>query len=179
MLNISDKKIVFIVPHLSTGGSPEWIRKVIELTKDKNDIHVIEFTCYSSEYVVQRKQIIEMTGIDKFYTLGSIRDDDDLYVKKRYKLLDIINDIQPDIVHLNEMPESFSHLGFPESIARVLYSKDRKYKIYETSHGSQFNPQSKKKFLPDLFVHCSKLHFEQYKRFNIPMSLLEYPTLLL
>ena len=60
MINIVNKKIVFIVPHLSTGGSPEWIRKIIESIKDKNDVYVVEFTCYSSEYVIQRKKIIEM-----------------------------------------------------------------------------------------------------------------------
>ena len=36
-------KILYITPHLSTGGTPQYLLKKIELLHDDNDIYVIEY----------------------------------------------------------------------------------------------------------------------------------------
>jgi hypothetical protein len=170
------KKILYLTPHLSTGGSPEWLRKAIESIKDDFEIFVVEFSLYASTFDVQRKKIIEMIGENKFYSLGSVFDDMKTHVKNRWKLIDIINEIQPDVVHINEMPEMFEYNGFPDEILSELYKEDRSYRIYETSHCSTYKPDETKRYIPDAFIHCSRLHFEQYKNFDVPQYLAEYPV---
>jgi hypothetical protein len=170
------KKILYLTPHLSTGGSPEWLRKAIESIRDDFEIFVVEFSLYADIFIVQRQKIIEMIGEDKFYSLGSVFDDKETHVKNRWKLIDIINKIQPDVVHINEMPEMFEYNGFPDEILSELYKEDRSYRIYETSHCSTYKPDEAKRYTPDGFIHCSPLHFEQYRNFDVPQYLAEYPV---
>jgi len=174
--NKDKKKILYLAPHLSTGGAPEWLRKVIESIKDDFEVFVVEFSLYADLYVVQREKIIEIIGEDKFYSLGSVFDKGEAHIENRWKLIDIINEIQPDIVHINEMPEMFEYGGFPDEILSELYREDRGYKIYETSHSSVYDPDKEKRYIPDGFIHCSSLHFEHYKNFDVPQHLAEYPV---
>jgi len=164
-----------VAPHLSTGGSPEWLRKVINTLKNNFNIYVVEFSNISPKYVIQRNKIIELVGEKNFYSLGNTEAGSKGYYDSKYKILEIINIINPDIIHLNEMPELFTYGGFPESILEILYRKKRPYKIYETSHTSAGEPDSKKVFLPDGFIHPSILHFKHYRNFEIPQYLAEYP----
>ena len=170
------RKILYIAPHLSTGGSPEWLRKAIESVKDDFEVFVVEFSFYADKFTVQRKKIIEIVGEDRFYSLGSVFDREETHVKNRWKLIDIINEIQPDVVHINEMPEMFEYEGFPNEILDELYREDRSYQIYETSHCSTYEPDKQKRYIPDGFIHCSPLHFKQYKDFDVPQYLAEYPV---
>jgi hypothetical protein len=55
-----------------------------------------------------------------------------------------------------------------------LYSKDREYKIFETTHSSHTQP-SWKKFLPDKFIFVSPHSLEVFKDMGVPMDLIEYP----
>jgi len=176
----SKKKIIYVAPHLSTGGSPEWLRKVIESIKDIFDVYVVEFNCFSNEYTIQREKIIEMIGEDKFYSLGWVdtsgNTDKKIYTKERWELINIIDEIQPDIVHINEIPEAFEYTGFPDEILFELYKRDNRcYNIYETSHTSTFNPDKNKRCIPDAFIHCSSVLLEQYKNFDIPQYVIELP----
>lgn len=171
-----NKRILYLTPHLSTGGSPEWLRKAIESIKDNFEIFVVEFSLYADTFIVQRKKIIEMIGKNKFYSLGSVFDDMKTHVKNRWKLINIIDEIQPDVVHINEMPEMFEYNGFPDEILSELYKEDRSYRIYETSHCSTYKPDETKRYIPDGFIHCSPLHFEQYRNFDVPQYLAEYPV---
>lgn len=169
------KKILFVAPHLSTGGMPEVLRKRVEELKDVMDVYVVEFTYYGSVYVVQRNKILDMIGKDKFWTLGYLNETMDVHIKNRMKLLDIINDIDPDYVHMEEVPEKFDYNGFPDEVANEVYKKNRQYLIFETSHDSGFEPSKYKKYLPDKFIFISKWHLEKYNIFNVPMDVVEYP----
>jgi glycosyltransferase involved in cell wall biosynthesis len=85
-------------------------------------------------------------------------------------LLDIIENIQPDVVHLEEMPEYF----MDNKIAAKLYSRGRKYKIIETSHDSSFDPKNKL-FFPDHFTFVSQFQKESQKNLGVPSDVIEYP----
>ena len=63
----------------------------------------------------------------------------------------IIEEISPDIIHFEEIPETFCNV----EIIYKIYNKDRKYKIFETSHGIQFNIECKI-VLPDKFLFVSE-----------------------
>ena len=151
------KKLLFIAPHLSTGGLPQYLCKKIELLKDEFDIYLVEWVdCTGGVLVVTKNKIIQLVAPERFYTL---------YEDKR-QLIEIINDIQPDIIHLEEIPEFF----MDEDVAVQIYNQNRNYKIVETSHDSSFNINNKK-FYPDKFMFVSQWQINQYKDLDIPKEI--------
>ena len=155
------KKILFIAPHLSTGGLPQYLTKKIELIKNEFEIYVIEWVdCTGGRLVVTKNKILNLLDKDKFFTLS----------EDKNKLFDIIKDISPDIIHLEEIPEFFME----DDIARKLYSTKREYFLVETSHDSSFNTDTKL-YHPDKFMFVSNWQIEQYKNIDIPKILVEYP----
>lgn len=155
------QKLLFIAPHLSTGGLPQYLTKKIELLKDEFDIYLVEWVdCTGGVLVVTRNKILKLVEPNKFFTLG----------ENKMELIDIINSIQPDIIHTEEIPEFY----MDDEVASKIYKTDRNYIIIETSHDSSFNTNNKK-FLPDKFMFVSQWQIEQYKNINIPSVLVEYP----
>ena len=155
------KKLLYIAPHLSTGGLPQYLTKKIELLKDTYEIYLVEWVdCTGGVLVVTRNKIVNLVDSDKFFTLG----------EDKQELINIINKVQPDIVHLEEIPEFF--MG--GEIAKQIYTQDRKYIIVETSHDSSFDT-STKQFFPDKFMFVSNWQIQQYKDINIPQVVVYYP----
>jgi FkbM family methyltransferase len=154
------KKIIFIVPHLSTGGLPQVTTNKIQLLKDDYIIKCVEYGCYSWDFVVQKNRIKNLIGEDNLVTLW-----DDKNV-----LIDFINDFQPDIISMEEFPEFF----MDNNITRQIYRQNRPYKIFETTHDSSFKPTSKVWF-PDKFIFVSVFNAIQYSMFDIPYEVIEYP----
>lgn len=152
-------KILYITPHLSTGGAPQYLLKKIELLQNIYSIYVIEYNDYGI-YRVQKNKIIKIIN-DRLYTLGDEKD----------KIFEIIEQIDPHIIHFEEMPEFFMN----DEITKRIYSPNRKYLIYETSHDSSFEP-SGKRFLPDRFLFCSDNQVLKFGNLNIPSSVIEYPV---
>ena len=73
-------KVLFIAPHLSTGGAPQYLLKKIQLLKDDCDIYCVEYNNITGGVlVVQREQIQNLLG-DKLITLDN----------DKQKLIDII-----------------------------------------------------------------------------------------
>lgn len=155
------KKLLYIAPHLSTGGLPQYLTKKIELLRGVFDIYVVEWSNHTGGVlVVQRDKITSMVDRDKFFTLG----------ENKTQLIDIINQITPDIIHLEEIPEYFMDFG----VAKEVYKKDRNYILVETSHDSSYDA-SQKKFFPDKFMFVSNWQIKQYESIDIPKVLVEYP----
>ena len=65
-------KILFLVPHLSTGGMPQFLLKRIQALKayTNYEIFVWEWHQLSTEFTVQRKQIQNLIPDDKSITLA-------------------------------------------------------------------------------------------------------------
>lgn len=154
------KKLIILAPHMSTGGLPQVVLKKVELLKDFYDIMVVEYEMLAWIYVVQRNRVIEMIG-DKFISLSE---------NKEYDLFNIIEDFNPDYIMMEEIPETF----MPHHITKRLYSKDRRYKIFETTHSSHSRPEWKK-YMPDKFIFVSPLSVSVFKDLGVPMDLIEYP----
>ena len=155
------KKLLYIAPHLSTGGLPQYLTKKIELLKDTYEIYLVEWVdCTGGVLVVTRNKIVNLVDPDKFFTLG----------EDKQELIDIINKVQPDIIHLEEIPEFF----MSGEIAKQIYTQDRKYIIVETSHDSSFDT-STKQFFPDKFMFVSNWQIQQYKDIDIPQVVVYYP----
>jgi len=151
------KKVLFLIPHLSTGGMPQYTYDLMRKIKDDVDIYCIEYSMVSPDFVVQRNRIINLLG-DKFFCL-----DDD-----KTELFSILNKINPDIIHLQEMPEYF----MDHVIASKLYSNERDYLILETSHDSSFSAGSKR-YYPDHLALISEYQIKEFSKLNIPIDLVE------
>ena len=150
-------KILFYVPHLSTGGMPQFLLKRIEALKDNYEIFVVENECVSDKYVVQRNKIIELIGSKNFFTtIGN-------------KLINVIQDNKIDIVHLEHEAEGFNY-----ELMGLLYDDNRSYRIIETCHNVYFNPKNKV-FYPDGFAFCTPYHYETFEHIDRVKKLIMYP----
>ena len=106
------KKLLYVAPHLSTGGLPQYLVKKIELLKQDFEIYLVEWVdCTGGVLTIQRDKLVDLVDSDKFYTLG----------ENKFELLDIINDLKPNIVHLEEIPEYF----MDNEVSKKLYTLDR------------------------------------------------------
>ena len=155
------KKILYVAPHLSTGGLPQYLTKKIELIKDDYEVHLVEWEdCTGGVLVVQRNKLKNLLSSHRFYTLN----------ENKNRLFDIINQVKPDIIHLEEIPEYFMDYD----ISVKLYNTNRDYIIVETSHDSSFDT-TKKLFFPDKFMFVSEWQVQQYKDVDVPKTVVYYP----
>ena len=154
------KTLIIITPHMSTGGCPQVVAKKVELLKNFYNVVVVEYEMLAWSYVVQRNRVIEMIG-DKFISLSE---------NKEYDLFNTIDDYKPDYIFMEEFPETFME----NHITKRLYSKDRTYKIFETTHSSHSRVEWKK-YMPDKFIFVSPFSVDTFKDIGIPIDLIEYP----
>jgi len=163
-------KVLFWAPHLSTGGMPSFLLKRIESLKlfcPNVEIFVVEYSDFSPTYVVQKNMIKKLLPESHFWTLG----------EDKMELIQIIEDNQIDIVHIDEMIEGFEWFNpVSDELKNEIYSKDRTWKVVETCHNIWFNPKESKLFHPDAYALCSKYHFEETFN-NLPSicELTEFP----
>ena len=153
------KNLLYITPHLSTGGAPQYLFKKIELLNEIYNIYVLEYNDHG-HFRVQKNKIVSLLG-ERHKTLGVNKEE----------IFDFIKYSSPNIIHFVEMPEFFMH----DHISKIIYSNDRPYKIFETSHDSSFNPNNKK-FFPDKILFCSDNQVKIFKDLNIPSCVIEYPV---
>ena len=152
-------KLCYIPSHLSCGGMPQFLLKRIKTLLDYTDtfeIFVIEYHDYGKHFPTQRNQIVELLG-DHFYSSD--------------KVLDILDEIKPDIIHLDEMPELMGN----DELFKKIYSNDRKWYIVETCHNSSFRPDSDKKFHPDLYTFCTPWHENIFGNMDAQFVTIPYP----
>ena len=155
------EKLLYVAPHLSTGGLPQYLTKKIELLKDSYEIYLVEWSDVTGGVlVVTRNKILKLVDQDKFFTLG----------EDKHELIEIINQVKPDIIHLEEIPEFFMDFD----VAKQIYNPGRTYKIIETSHDSSYDITQKKSY-PDKFMFVSNWQIQQYKDIDVPSVLIEYP----
>lgn len=156
------KKIVFITPHLSTGGLPQYLLRKIEHFFNDFDIYCIEFSNISMDFVVQRNRIKDLLG-DKLITLS-----DD-----KMQLVQVLMMIEPDVVHFEEIPEHF----VDSKILDILYQNTRTYNIVVTTHSSTTDPKSIR-YTADKFVlvsEWSRNKFVEHFGDSIQCDVFEYP----
>jgi hypothetical protein len=154
------KTLMIITPHMSTGGCPQFVTKKVELLKDFYNVVVVEHDMLAWSYVVQRNRVIDMLG-NNFISLSE---------NKEYDLFNAIEDFKPDYIMLEEFPETF----MDKHVMKRLYSSNRPYKIFESTHSS-YSKVEWKEFMPDKFIFVSPFSCETFKDIGIPFDLIEYP----
>jgi len=65
------KKLLIIVPHLSTGGLPQVTLNKIKLLEDDFEIKLVEYDILALVFNVQRNKILDILGGKNFHTLDS------------------------------------------------------------------------------------------------------------
>lgn len=165
------EKILFLCPHLSTGGMPSFLLKRIEsLLKYYNDnveLFVVEYSNHSDHYVVQKNRIKELIPSTNYWTLG----------QDKNELKKIIEENSFDIIHLDEMIESFdAHNKLSNDLMNFIYKNDRTWRIVETCHNVIFQPDTEKVFHPEAYAFCSPFH-KEVTFMNMPSygEVIEFP----
>jgi len=151
-------KILFLEPHLSTGGAPSFALKRIQALIDNEDfeIFVVEYADIGGlAYVVQKNEIKKIVKPENFTTL----------YEDKSVLMNIIRDNNIDIIHADEILEEFGHsYKISDFMLNELYSNNRTWKIVETCHNIWFNPKASKRFNPDGYAFCTPWH--KFKNFS-------------
>jgi len=157
---MSKKKLLYICPHLSTGGQPQYAYKQIKHFINDFEIQVIEINNSGGDaYVVQKNRIKSLVQV---HTLG----------ENKMPILDIINVFQPDIIHFQEIPQ----FDLSQDILNRIFSNKRKYFIVATTHGSFTNPEDII-YHPDRYVLVSEWSKQKFANanLNVELELWEYP----
>lgn len=154
-------RILFLAPHLSTGGMPQFLLKRLESLKEytDNEYYVVEYQCHSLDFVVQRNAIKSLLT-ENFTTL----------YEDKMELFKVIEQWQPDIIHIDEPSERLDK----QMIAK-LYDPNRKYRIVETCHDISFNPDEEKLFHPDLYAFCTPYHEQIFADMESKFVTITYP----
>ena len=150
-----------LVPHLSTGGLPAFALKKIEILKDSLEIWLIEHEDITGGVLVAHRDKIQ----------AELAPDHFISLNEPNELIGWINRIDPDFLHIEEIPEYF----LPQLLADQIYANTRRWKIFETSHDSSFDPDLKKIYLPDAFFFVSQWQIDQYANIEVPKFLAEFP----
>jgi hypothetical protein len=156
-------KLLYLMQHTSTGGMPQFVLKRIQTLLDYTDlfeIFVIEYDDYGKIFPVQRDQIIDLLG----WRFSSVSNNK----KQTY---DLIKEINPDIIHLDEMPELINN----DELFKKIYSNDRTWRIVETCHNSSFRPENSKRFHPDMYAFCTPWHEDIFAEMDAQFVTIPYP----
>jgi len=152
-------KLLYLTPHLSTGGQPQFVLKRIQELqkfKDQIELFLVEYSQFSDTYIVQRNEIIKLLGESHFFSLGGTTE-----TKKKYQLINIIKNNNIDIVHSEEMLEGFEGFNrIPLDLINQIYSNDRTWRMVETCHNVWFDPINLKKVHPEAYALVTPFHKE-------------------
>ncbi len=157
-------RVLFVAPHLSTGGMPAFLlRRIQALQAHTNvDIYVVEYSNHSDHFVVQKNQIKQL--VSHFWTLG----------ENKMELMDIIRNNRIDVVHVEEMVEDGWN-NWPEELREALYAPNRTWRMIETCHNIIFKPDIEKRFHPDSYMFCTPHHLKTFANMPSPKYVVEYP----
>jgi len=155
---MAKKKLLYVCPHLSTGGQPQYTYKQIKHFIDEFEIEVVEINNSGGDaFVVQKNRIKSLVPV---HTLG----------ENKKEILDYIRMFNPDIIHFQEIPE----FDLPIDIVEKIFSKDRNYFIVASTHGSYTNP-SEIVYHPDKYVLVSEWSRQRFESLGIETDIWEYP----
>lgn len=152
------KRLLYVSPHLSTGGLPQYLCKQIEHFKDEYQIEVVEVSDLGGDaFVVQKNRI---KGLVPLHTLGS----------DKTKILDVIEKFNPHIIHFQEIPQ----FDLSNDILDKIFDKNREYYIITSTHGSYTDP-TQIKYHPDRYVLVSEWSRRKFEVTGVDTKIWEYP----
>jgi hypothetical protein len=152
------KKLLYIAPHLSTGGQPQYLYKQVKEFINHFDIEVVEINNSGGDaFVVQKNRIKSLV---KLHELNSNRE----------SILDVIKEFNPDIIHFQEIPQ----FDLPTNVLDKIWDKNRTYFIVASTHGS-FTDPLEINYHPDKYVLVSEWSKQRFEKLGVPLDIWEYP----
>ena len=135
-----------VVPHLSTGGLPQYTLRMIERMRGEYAVWCVEWDDITGGVLVVQRNAIGFwlngrSSGDRLVTLGG----------DKHEFLRLIDSIEPDVIHFQEIPETF----VPVDILEAVWWEDRAYDIVMTTHSSHTDPE-RIRWAPDRFVLVSE-----------------------
>jgi len=162
-------KVLFLVPHLSTGGMPQFLLKRIQALKEYSDVEIFvyEWTQTSKNYTVQRKQIRKLIPHSNFVSCGMIGE---VNINTQNNISNYLRDNKIDIIHIEDEAEAF----LPEYVIKELYDPKQPWKIIETPHSLNFNPDRPRIYKPN--GYCFTItHHKTIGDEKIKTKVIKYP----
>jgi predicted O-methyltransferase YrrM len=155
---MAKKKLLYVCPHLSTGGQPQYTYKQVKHFINEFEIEIVEINNSGGDaFVVQKNRIKSLVTV---HTLGD----------NKSQIVDIINVFQPDIIHFQEIPQ----FDLATNILDRIFSDKRKYFIVASTHGSLTNP-SEISYHPDRYVLVSEWSRQKFIDTGVETDVWEYP----
>lgn len=149
-------KILYVAPHLSTGGMPQYLYEMICHHID-HQIEVVDVTNSGGDaYVVQKNRIKQLVPV---HTLSQQSD-----------LLKIVKDFNPDVIHYQEVPENF----LSKEILSALFWSNREHFNIVTTHSSLTDPDAIS-YHPDRYVFACEWSRQKFSHLRIDSHVWEYP----
>jgi GR25 family glycosyltransferase involved in LPS biosynthesis len=152
------KRLLYVSPHLSTGGLPQYLCKQIERFKDEYQIEVVEINNVGGDAFVVQKNLIK--GLVPLHTLGS----------DKAKILDVLEKFKPHIIHFQEIPQ----FDLPIDVLDKIFNKNREYYIVASTHGSYTDP-TQITYHPDRYVLVSEWSRRKFEVTGVDTKIWEYP----
>ena len=157
MVKLMKQKILYVAPHLSTGGMPQYLYKQVSHFYKDYQVEVVDVTNSGGDsFVVQKNKIKSLVPV---HTLG-----------ERSELLTIVQDFKPNVIHYQEIPQDF----LPVEVLNELFKDDRQHFNVVTTHSSFTNPDTITHHA-DKYVFVSKWSESKFAHLNIPSDSWEYP----
>lgn len=147
-------RILYIAPHLSTGGMPQYLCKLIEKYYKSNLIEVLDVTnSGGNEFVVQKDRISKLVK-----------------VHTKVPVMELVTEFNPDVIHYQEIPEDFLH---KDDLVQLFGSGRKHYNIV-TTHSSFTDPDNII-FHPDRYVFVNEWSKQRFSHLGIDSDVWEYP----
>jgi hypothetical protein len=157
-MNNTRKKILYVAPHLSTGGQPQYLLKQVEHFYKDYQIKVVEVRNSGGDaFVVQKNKIKALVPVHTLY-------------EDKSDILKVIDDFEPDVIHFQEIPQH----DLDYDILDKIWDNNRKYFIIATTHGSFTDPDTII-YQPDRYVLVSEWSRRKFEHLGVDTMLWEYP----
>ena len=147
--------VLFLTPHLSTGGMPQFLLKRIESIQQcasNIEVFVYEWEETSINYTIQRDKIKELVG-DNFFSCGYIRDGYSKgWADNQNNFIKYCYDNKIDVIHIEDVAEYFIDKDYNtdnKNLCRDIFDSKHPWVIVETPHDHTAWLRTEKKFKPN------------------------------
>jgi len=151
------EKIIFITPSLSNIRETSILLKKITAISKEIDIYIIEYEARDNNKY--KSNIIDIISSKKIITLNN---------HSISNINKIINNILPDIISFEDIPERFMN----SDEIFTIFNKDRTYNIHETTY---IRSEIEIYYKPDLFIFYNKNLKKIYDIYGVPIEIINFP----
>ncbi len=158
-MNLDKKTLLYLAPHLSTGGMPQFLLARVQamIAANEYNVHVLEYCQFSDTFLVQRNQLTDILG-KNFHTIAGLNAIDDAHRTRR--MIELIDEINPDLIHIEECTEAFDSFNkLTQDGIDYIYDQAKPWRVIETCHNIWFQGDNKLNN-PDAYIFCTPYHEE-------------------